>query len=150
MSTLPYYFDDLQEGQELITGRRTVTEADIVNFAGVSGDFQPIHTDRLFAAQTPFGRPVAHGLLVLSLVTGLRTLSGWFVGSTLAFLEIRSWRFLRPVFPGDTIYARCTIVEKKPTSKPDRGVVVQRIQVLNQDEEVVQEGEFVTLMRRRG
>jgi acyl dehydratase len=134
----------------LRTGRRTVTDTDILNFAGVSGDFQPLHTDDLFARTTLFGRRVAHGLLVLSMVTGLRTMANWFVGTTMAFLEIRSYRFLKPVFPGDTIYSLCTILKKEPTSKPDRGVVVQGIEVYNQNDEKVQEGEFVTLLRRKG
>lgn len=147
---MPYYFEDLEPGMRLISPRRTITEADIVQFAGVSGDFQPLHVDHLFAREL-FGRPIAHGLLVLSVVTGLRTMAGWFVGTVVAFLEIRSWKFLAPVFPGDTIFSTTEIIEKKETQKQDRGIVVQKIVVFKvaEKEEKVQEGEFVTLIRRR-
>jgi acyl dehydratase len=150
VSPPPYFFDDLEVGMRLVTPRRTITEADIVQFAGVSGDFQPIHTDHLFAREI-FGKPIAHGLLVLSVVTGLRTMAGWFVGTVVAFLEIRSWRFLAPVFPGDTLYSVTEILEKRPSQKPDRGVVIQKVEVFKagEREEKVQEGEFVTLLRRR-
>ncbi|MBX6342372.1 MAG: MaoC family dehydratase N-terminal domain-containing protein [Thermomicrobiaceae bacterium] len=143
------FFEDLEPGLRIETPARTITEADVANFAGVSGDFNPLHTDEEFARGTTFGRRVAHGLLALAVATGLRQRTGAFEGSLLAFLEIRSWRFLGPVFPGDTIRAVNEIVERRPTSKPDRGVVVQRVRVVNQRGEVVQEGEFVSLIRRR-
>jgi acyl dehydratase len=146
---LALYFDDLRVGMRLETQARTVTEADIVHFAGISGDFNPLHTDATFAAATPFGQRIAHGLLVLSMVTGLHSREGWFDGSTLAFLEISGWRFLKPVFPGDTVRAALEILELRPTSKPDRGVVRYRNQVYNQRGELVQEGDFVLLLRRR-
>lgn len=146
---MPLYFEDLAEGVAFETGRRTVTEADVVNFAGVSGDFNPLHVDAVHAATTPFGRQVAHGLLVLSMVSGLRQRTGVFDGSLVAFLEIRSWRFLRPVFPGDTIRARAEVVQRRETKDPARGVVVQRVEVFNQRDEVVQAGELVLLVRRR-
>jgi acyl dehydratase len=144
------YFDDLSVGQRITTPARTVTEADIVNFAGVSGDFNPIHTDAELARSTPFGQRVAHGLLVLAMLTGLRQRSGVFEGTLLAWLELRSYRFLKPVYIGDTVRGEAEISELRPSSKPDRGVVIQRVRVYNQRDEVVQEGEFVTLMRRRG
>ncbi len=146
---MPLYFEDLVEGSSFETGRRTVTEADVVNFAGVSGDFNPLHVDAVHAATTPFGRPVAHGLLVLSMVSGLRQRTGVFEGSLVAFLEIRSWRFLRPVFPGDTVRARSEVIERRETKDPTRGVVVQRVEVFNQREEMVQAGELVLLVRRK-
>lgn len=146
---MPLFFEDLAEGVAFETGRRTVTEADVVNFAGLSGDFNPLHVDALHAATTPFGRPVAHGLLVLSMVSGLRQRTGIFDGSLVAFLEIRSWRFLRPVFPGDTLRARAEVIQRRETKDPTRGVVVQRVEVFNQHDEPVQAGEFVLLVRRK-
>jgi acyl dehydratase len=143
------FFEDLEVGMRLDSPARTITEADLVNFAGVSGDFNALHTDERFAAGTSFGRRIAHGMLTLAAVTGLRQRMGVFDGTLLAFLEIRSWRFLAPVFPGDTIQAATVVAEKRETSKDDRGIVVQRIEVRNQDDTVVQEGEFVTMMRRR-
>src|SRR3954447_22816856 len=145
----PLYFDELTVGDTWSTGRRTVTQADLVAFAGVSGDFNPLHTDALFAADTAFGRPIAHGALVLSMATGLRQQTGLFAGSLKALLEIRRWSFVGPVFPGDTIHAVTTIAELRPTSSKDQGVVVQAVEVVNQDDEVVQRGELVALMRMR-
>ncbi|MDX6722544.1 MAG: hypothetical protein QOD44_2543 [Solirubrobacteraceae bacterium] len=143
------YFEDVEVGMRFESPARTITEADIVNFAGVSGDFNPLHTDDAFAATTPYGRRIAHGMLALSVVTGLRQRMGVFDGTILGFLEIRSWRFRAPVFPGDTIRAVTSVAELRETSKPDRGVMIQGIEVLNQEDELVQDGEFVTLMRRR-
>lgn len=134
---------------EWTTPARTVTEADVVNFAGVSGDFNPLHTDELFASQTPFAGRIAHGLLVLAIASGLRQRGGLFDGTLIAWAEIRQWRFLRPVRIGDTVRVRWRIAEKRETSKPDRGVITQEVQVLNQRDEVVQEGLFVSLLRRR-
>ena len=143
------YFDDLTVGDEFTTGRRTVTEADITNFAGLSGDFNPIHTDEVFAAESLFGTRVAHGLLVVSMATGLRQQTGLFTSTLRALLEIRSWKFLGPVRAGDTISVVVGIEELKPTSKPDQGVVVQSVSVLNQNGDTVQRGELVTLMKTR-
>jgi len=143
------FYEDLEVGRVFPTPARTVTEADLVNFAGVSGDFNPIHTDEEYAKETPFGRRVAHGLLVLAMFTGLRLRTGVFEGTLIAWLEIRRYRFLKPVFIGDTIRGETEIAEKRETSKPDRGVVVQRVRIYNQKGELVQEGEFVTLVRRK-
>jgi Acyl dehydratase len=146
---MPLYFEDFQVGQRFTTPARTVTEADIVHFAGISGDYNPIHTDAEFARSTPFGTRIAHGLLVLSMLTGLRQRSGHFEGTIIAWLEIKNYRFLKPVFIGDTIQGETEILEKRETSRPDRGVLVQRVRVVNQRGEVVQEGEFVTMVKRR-
>jgi acyl dehydratase len=129
--------------------RRTITEADLVNFAGVSGDDNRLHTDEEFARTTIFGRRVAHGTLVLSISQGLRQRAGVFEGTLMALLEIRSWRFLKPVFIGDTVGVETEVADLRETSQPDRGVVVQRVRVFNQRDEMVQEGELVSLIRRR-
>ena len=142
-------FEDLKVGMKFPTPRRTITEADLVNFAGVSGDYNRLHTDEEFARTTIFGRRVAHGTLVLSISQGLRQRTGVFEGTLMALLEIRSWRFLKPVFIGDTVGVETEVGELRGTSQPDRGVVVQRVQILNQRGEIVQEGEFVSLIRRR-
>lgn len=136
-------------GATWTTAGRTVTEADVVAFAGISGDFNPIHTDHAFAATTDFGGPIAHGLLVLSMVTGLRMQSGLLTGTVIAFLGIDTWRFTAPVRFGDTIRAEIEVIEARASQKPDRGLVRQRIRVLNQRDELVQEGVFVTMMKRR-
>src|SRR6476620_5844157 len=135
------WFDDVEIGMTFETPRRTVTEADVVNFAGVSGDFHTLHTDAQTMRESQFGERIAHGALVLSIVTGLRGRLGIFDDTLVAFAEIRRWRFVRPVLIGDTIRAANEVVELTPTSKPDRGVMVQHVQVLNQHDVVVQEGE---------
>ena len=143
------YFEDMPVGRQWVTQRRTITESDVVTFAGLSGDFNPLHVDETFAAQGPFGRRVVHGLLVLSIATGLRQQSGVFYGVVRAFAEVKSWRFLKPVFMGDTIMVVTTVVDARPTSKPGLGIVEQRVDVVNQDADIVQSGIFVTMIAGR-
>jgi acyl dehydratase len=145
----PLHFEDVQVGFSFETPRRTVTEADLVAFAGVSGDFNPLHTDSVFAAQSIYGERIAHGALVLSIATGLRQRAGFFEGTLMGLLEIRTWKFVAPVRIGDTIRVVSEIVELRETAKPDRGIMVQRVDVRNQDDAVVQRGELVMLLRRR-
>jgi len=145
----PLHFEDVEVGFRFETPSRTVTEADLVAFARVSGDFNPLHTDAVFAAGSIYGERIAHGTLVLSLVTGLRQRVGLFDGTLMGLLEIRSWRFRAPVRIGDTIRVRTEVTELRPTSRPDRGVMVQHIEVVNQAENVVNDGEFVMLLKRR-
>jgi acyl dehydratase len=145
----PLYFEDVEVGFRFETPGRTVTEADLAVFSGVSGDFNPLHTDAVFAAGSIYGERIAHGALVLSLVTGLRQRVGLFDGTLMGLLEIRRWRFLAPVRIGDTIRVAVEVTELRHTSKPDRGVMVQRIEVVNQVGDVVNDGEFVMLLKRR-
>jgi acyl dehydratase len=145
----PLHFEDVEVGFRFETPRRTVTEADLVAFAGLSGDFNPLHTDAVFAADSIYGERIAHGALVLSLATGLRQRVGLFDGTLMGLLEIRSWRFKAPVLIGDTIRIANEVTELRPTSKPDRGIMVQRVEVIKQDDTVAAEGELVLLLRRR-
>jgi acyl dehydratase len=145
----PLYFEDIEVGFRFETPRRTVTEADLVAFAGVSGDFNPLHTDAVFAAGSIYGERIAHGALVLSLATGLRQRVGLFDRTLMGLLEIRSWRFRAPVLIGDTLRVANEITELRPTSKPDRGIMVHRVEVIKQDDTVAAEGELVMLLRRR-
>jgi len=144
-----FHFDDLEVGFRFETPCRTVTEADLVAFAGVSGDFNPLHTDAVFATGSIYGERIAHGALVLSIATGLRQRVGLFDGTLMGLLEIRSWRFREPVRIGDTVRVVNEVVELRETSKADRGVMVQRVDVVNQDETTVATGELVLLVRRR-
>jgi 3-hydroxybutyryl-CoA dehydratase len=141
------FFDDVHIGQEWESLGRTVTEADIVNFAGLSGDFNPIHVDHAFAKQTVFRMPIAHGLLVLSMASGLGLHNPPM--RTLAFLELREWYFRRPVFIGDTIRVRIKVLEMLPGRQGRRGHIAWQRQILNQDGKVVQEGITVTLVEAR-
>jgi acyl dehydratase len=144
------WFEDAPLGLSYTTPARTITEADLVAFSGLSGDYNALHTDAEYMKASPFGERIAHGALILSIVTGLRARTGLFDGTIIAFAEIRSWRFRAPVFIGDTIHAENEVVERHETSKPDRGIVVQRVAVRNQRGETVQEGEMVTLVKRKG
>src|SRR3954471_20217461 len=132
------FFDDVSVGQEWMSLGRTVTETDIVNFAGLSGDFNPIHVDHEFAASTAYRRPIAHGLLIWSIASGLGVSAPMM--RTLAFMKISEWSFREPVFVGDTIHCRATIVAKTERARGRRGVVTWRRTVLNQSDKVVQEG----------
>jgi len=140
-------FDDFKEGDTFVSQARTVTEADVVNFAGLSGDFNPLHTDAVFAAGTPVGERVAHGMLVAAMATGMANWTGVFEGTTLALME-QVIRYKGMVKLGDTVHLELSVAQTKPTSKPDRGVVTFDARVLNQEEQVVQEGQWVLMMRR--
>jgi acyl dehydratase len=141
------YFDDVAVGQEWETLGRTVTETDIVNFAGLSGDFNPIHMDHEFAKTTPFRRPIAHGLLVWAISSGLGLHCPPM--RTLALLSIKEFQFLGPVFAGDTIRVRSKVLEKEQRSRGRRGVITWERRILNQQGKVVQEGITLTLVEGR-
>ena len=120
-----------------------------MTFADLSGDDNPLHVDREFAERGPFGEPIAHGLLVLSIAAGLGIQTGIFSGTNLAFLGLEDWRFVGVVKFGDTIRMESTVLETRPTSKPGRGVVRIEQEIKNQRDEVVQKGVFVQLMASR-
>jgi acyl dehydratase len=141
------FFDDIQVGEEYESPGRTVTEADIVLFAGLSGDYNVLHTDAEFMKQSIFGERIAHGLLGLAIQAGLFTRAG-IPYATLGTGTLR-WKFKGPIKIGDTIRVRATVSAKKETEKPDRGVVTVERQVLNQRDEVVQEGETDLVVERR-
>ena len=141
------YLDDLAVGLTYSTSRRTITEADITNFAGVSGDFNPLHVDDVFATcETPYGERIAHGLLVTAVGSGLRSdLDDW---ATIAYLECTR-RFRRPVLMGDTVGVTYEITDVRiSASRPTLGVVQIKVAVLNQKDEEVQEGVDVVMVAR--
>ena len=142
------FADDVEAGQEWDSLGRTLTEADIVNFAGLSGDFNPIHLDHEFARMTPFHRPIAHGLLVLSMASGLALYNPPM--RTLAFVGIRDWQFKGPVYIGDTIKVHTRILEKEMRARGRRGVITWFRQIINQAGKVVQEGVTQTIVEGRG
>lgn len=148
-SDVPLHYEDLAVGMHFETDRRVITEADLVKFSEVSGDFNPLHLDEEYARTSLFGRRVAHGMLILSVATGLRQRTGLFEGTMMAFLEVRVWKFVKPVGIGDTIRVIVEIRELRETSRRDRGVMVQQVQVLNQQDETVAQGEFVNMVRRK-
>jgi 3-hydroxybutyryl-CoA dehydratase len=140
-------FDDLSVGDEWESPRRTVTETDVVIFAGLSGDFNPLHVDHNSSQRGPFGRPVAHGLLGMAIATGLITQAPRV--DTMAFLAILEWRFLRPIAFGDTIHAISKVESLEPQANGRRGLVTWQRRVFNQDGVLVQEGRTQTLVRAR-
>jgi acyl dehydratase len=141
------YFDDIEVGQQWESLGRTITETDIVNFAGLSGDFNPIHLDHEFAKTTPFRRPIAHGLLVFSIGSGLGISCPPM--RTLAILTIKEWHFKGPIFIGDTIRVRSIVLGKEVRSRGRRGAITWQRQIMKQDGKVVQEGVTVTLVQGR-
>jgi 3-hydroxybutyryl-CoA dehydratase len=143
------YWEDFRVGEVLVTGRRTVDAGDVSRYAGLSGDFNPLHTDEEFARTTPFGTRVAHGILTLAISNGQQNLAGWFEGTTLALLGLDKVRFTVPVRFGDTVHTAMTVHETRETSKPDRGVVSFDVVVKNQRGEAVCTYETSVLMRRR-
>jgi acyl dehydratase len=144
------YFEDFEVGRVFTTPSRTVTSTDIVNFACLSGDFNEVHTNHEYCKTTPFGEPIAHGPLVYAIMGGLQYASGINDGTLLALLQIDKWRMLSPVKHGDTIRMQSTVLSKKQTSKPDRGVVVFKRECLKQDGSIAQEMEATIMYRRRG
>ena len=142
------YWEDFEIGQTLVTRARTITSTDIVNFACLSGDFNEVHMDWEYCKTTPFGEPIAHGPLVYAIAAGLQYASGINDGTMLAMLGVDRWRLLAPVKHGDTVHMEMTVLEKTPTSKPDRGVVRLQRKIIKQDGSVVQEM-ITTLMYRR-
>lgn len=142
------YFDEIQVGEEYVSPGRTITEADIVLFAGLSGDYNVLHTDAEFMKRSIFGERIAHGLLGLAVQSGLLA-RGMRPYATLAFLGLR-WKFKGPIKIGDTITVRAKVLDKRETSKKDRGIITLQRLVVNQKGEVVQEGETDVMVERRG
>ena len=140
-------FDDFELGAQFVSQSRTVTESDVVTFAGLSGDFNPLHTDANFAQAAPFGERIAHGMLSAAMATGMANWTGVLEGTALALME-QVIRYKGLVKFGDTIHLELEVIEKKETSKPDRGVVKFATWVRNQRGEVVIDGEWTLLMRR--
>jgi acyl dehydratase len=149
--TLPRgrYFEEFATGQELRTPARTVTEADIVTFAGLSGDFNSIHTDDVYAKDSPFGRRVAHGILGLAIASGLAVRTGILEGTVLAFREIGEWKFSLPVYIGDTIHADLLVEEVKPLPRLGGGSIDLIFEVKNQSAQTVMKGRWTVLVQSR-
>jgi acyl dehydratase len=139
------YFEEFEIGNEVVSPSRTITEADVVMFAGLTGDYNQLHTDEEFAKTTPFGRRIAHGLLVLSYSVGLLGRLGFIEGTALAFREL-SWKFSQPVFMGDTVHVKARCRELKPMARLGGGLVIFDLSVVNQEGKTVQKGEWQVLM----
>jgi len=140
------YFEEFSVGQKVTTVGRTISEADIFGFAGLTGDFNQIHTDAAFASKTQFGQRIAHGLLGLSIATGLIMRTGLLEGTVLAFREINEWKFVKPFFIGDTISAELEVTETKAMPRIGGGSMVAAIVVKNQNGDICQRGSLNLLV----
>jgi len=141
------FFEDVRLGEEYTSPGRTVTEADIVIFAGLSGDYNVLHTDAEHMKSSQFGERIAHGLLGLSIQEGL--LDRVIPGQTVGPLAAVKWKFKGPIKIGDTIHVEARVSGKKDGERPGWGVVTVERRVINQRGEVVQEGETDHEVRRR-
>ena len=143
------YFEEFTVGQRIITAGRTITESDIVSFAGLSGDYNQIHTDSVYAAQSPFGQRVAHGLLGLSIASGLVVQTGMMEGTIIAFREIDEWKFIQPIYIGDTIHVEVEVLETKDLRRLGGGAIVISLDVIKQSGETVMKGSWKALISSR-
>jgi acyl dehydratase len=144
------YFEEFVVGQSATSSGRTITEGDIVAFAALSGDWNPMHTDAEYATGHPLGQRVAHGLLGLSIASGLANRLGVLEGTALAFREIGTWKFSLPIYIGDTIRVRVTVTDTKPMPRLGGGLVTLKAEILNQEDKVVQRGAWGVLVQGCG
>lgn len=148
MRTYPQglYFEEFEADIQITSVGRTVTESDVVTFAGLSGDFNQIHTDSEYSQNTPFKQRVAHGLLVLSIASGLAVQTGVLVGTIIAFREISDWKFVKPVFLGDTVRVVMKVEQTKALPRVGGGIILLELDVLNQRDESVMKGNWKVLV----
>jgi acyl dehydratase len=146
--SLGLFLEDFEINATRRTRGRTIGEGDVLLFAGLVGDYNPLHVDEEFCKASIFGTRVAHGPLVLSTAIGLMSQMNWIDGTALGLLGV-SWEFQGPVKLGDTVSAKVTPLEARPSKTADRGVLKLGFEVINQNEETVQTGSIVLLMRRR-
>ena len=142
------YLEDFEIGKEYFSPARTITEADVANFAGLSGDFNPLHTDEEFAKQNLFGTRIAHGALGFIVSTGLSNQMGIYEGTTIAFMEC-TVKYPAPLKIGDTIHCVIVPAEVRHSSKPGKGILKQNLKLVNQDDVVVMESDQVLMMKSR-
>jgi len=140
------YFEEFEVGMSFTSPGRTVTESDIVSFAGLSGDYTQIHTDVEFSKETPVGQRVAHGLLGLAIASGLAVRTGVLEGTVIAFREITDWKFVKPIFIGDTVRVAQNILEVKALPRLGGGAINIELKILNQDDEIVMKGIWKVLV----
>ena len=148
MSNGRRYYEEIKVGEAHVSPSITVTEAHIVQFAGVSSDYSRLHTDEEYGKSSIFGTRVAHGLLGLAMTDGMKTRTDEFRAMGLASLGW-TWDFVGPIRIGDTVTVRFTVDRKRETRKPDRGIVYLACELVNQRGETVQRGEHRLLVKRQ-
>ena len=142
------YFEEFQVGHQVRSPGRTITETDIVTFAGLSGDYNQLHTDAEFSRTSPFGQRVAHGVLGLAVASGLASRLGLIEGTAEAFTGM-NWKFSAPIYIGDTISLVATVSKTRVLPRANGGLVVLELKLLNQKGETVQKGEWSVLVKGR-
>jgi acyl dehydratase len=142
------YFEEFAVGDEVISPGRTVTEADIVAFAALTGDYNPLHCDAEYAKGTMFGERIAHGLLGLSIASGQVEQLGFIAGTVEAFLGL-DWKFRGPIKIGDTIHVESQVIRKKEMRRMGGGIIVLDVAVVNQRDETVQKGQWTALVKSK-
>jgi len=140
------YFEEFEAGAELVTPGRTITETDIQLFAGLTGDYTQLHTNAEFCKDTIFGQRVAHGLLGLSIASGLAARLGFIEGTAVALREV-TWKFTGPIFIGDTIHLLVNVAEKKAMPRLGMGLITFDVSLINQKDEVAQKGQWKALIQ---
>lgn len=140
------YFEEFAVGQTYTSVGRTITEYDVMTFAGLSGDYNQIHTDAEFATRTPYGQRIAHGLLGLAIASGLAMRTGILEGTVLAFREIEAWKFTKPVYIGDTLKVELEVLGTKTLPRLGGGMITIQVDVLNQRDESVMKGIWSVLV----
>ena len=143
------YFEDFAVGQRVVSQGRTITEADIVAFAGLTGDWNPLHTDAEHARGTLFGERIAHGLLILSVASGLASRLGFMEGTVEAFLGLE-WKFRAPVKIGDTVHLEAQVASVRAMPRLGGGIVTFDVKVINQRNETVEKGTWEVLVKSKG
>ena len=143
-----FYLEDYEIGREYTSQGRTITEADVVNFAGVSGDFDPLHTDEEFGKANQFGKRIAHGALGFIISNGLNNQMGIAEGTTIAFIEC-TVKYTAPLLIGDTVHIVVIPTEVIHSSKPGKGILKQLVKLVNQDERVIMESNQTLMVKSR-
>lgn len=143
------YYEDLSLGDAFVTPARTVFEYDVAAFAGLSGDYNPIHTDLEFGKASNFGANIAHGALGFAIATGLISRSGLFDGTAVAFLSVDNWKFSGPILINDTIHVEIEITFMRETKNPATGIITRAVKIVNQRGETVQSGDMTVMLKRR-
>lgn len=147
---LGVWFEEFEVGDVRESPGRTITEADVMAFAGVTGDYSQVHTDHEHMVRSEFGQRIVHGLLGLSIAQGLCWRTNYTDGTGIASLGWNDWRFRGPIYFGDTVHTRWWVTSKREsTSKPDAGIITEHVELRNHRDEVVQEGDHITMVRRK-
>ena len=143
------YFEEFKVGEKVTTENRKVTDGDIMTFAALTGDNNRIHTDAEFSQKGPFGKRISHGLLGLSIASGLLWKTGILDGTVIAFREVNEWKFVKPIFIDDVVHAELESLETKALPRIGGGSVVVGVELKNQDNEVCMKGKWTLLVMSR-